>query len=207
MKKTTSESERKTIAVLKKFEALYPYLKLIARANARKPFDREVVEAYWLGNEFLENVGARDYAQLIARDFARPGLLPKKLALEISSALPSDALPSHNFHVLFFHLINARTLAMHFQPSLATVNECIVSWGRVRKKKPFVVERACLRVAGNKIVSTRASTQPKPLFLKARAGDAVALHRGYAVKVLGERERENLEHYAKKAVDAVSPLL
>ncbi len=39
------------------FEGAYPYLELIAQANAiADPLDRRVVEAYWLGSPLLESV-------------------------------------------------------------------------------------------------------------------------------------------------------
>ena len=40
--------------ILHHFETLYPYLLLIASENhLNDPFDRRVVEAYWIGNRFL----------------------------------------------------------------------------------------------------------------------------------------------------------
>jgi len=45
------------VFLLQKFEAAYPYLKLIAGSNnIADPFDARVVEAYWLGNELLDRV-------------------------------------------------------------------------------------------------------------------------------------------------------
>ena len=47
--------------ILKEFKTLYPYLRLIAEANnIRNHFDDRVVEAYWIGNELLENVEKRN---------------------------------------------------------------------------------------------------------------------------------------------------
>jgi len=46
--------------LLRKFSGALPYLQLIARANGLSdPFDARVVEAYWIGNELLEGVEAR----------------------------------------------------------------------------------------------------------------------------------------------------
>ncbi|GAI47424.1 unnamed protein product [marine sediment metagenome] len=45
------------VIILQKFEAAYPYLKLIASSNhISDAFDARVVEAYWLGNELLDQV-------------------------------------------------------------------------------------------------------------------------------------------------------
>src|SRR6516225_6560355 len=55
--------------LLRKFNGALPYLQLIARANGlADPFDARVVEAYWIGNELLEGVEARQlYASLQER--------------------------------------------------------------------------------------------------------------------------------------------
>ena len=45
------------VPILQKFQAAYPYLKLIATSNhIPDPFDARVVEAYWVGNELLDGV-------------------------------------------------------------------------------------------------------------------------------------------------------
>src|SRR5262245_51689984 len=55
--------------LLRKFTGALPYLQLIARANGiADPFDDRVVEAYWLGNDLLAGVEARQlYDDLRAR--------------------------------------------------------------------------------------------------------------------------------------------
>src|SRR3989344_4408286 len=43
--------------ILKQFDTLSKYLRLIARSNnITDPFDDKVVEAYWIGNEFLDSI-------------------------------------------------------------------------------------------------------------------------------------------------------
>src|SRR3989304_5557246 len=53
---------------LEKFEALLPYLEAIARKHGLDPFDRDVVEAYWVGNELLER-----HVERVVRDRRRVG--------------------------------------------------------------------------------------------------------------------------------------
>ena len=59
------------IPVLEKFEAAYPYYQLIAQKNKiiSGPFNKKVVEAYWLGNELLEKITTDDLRQLITEKF------------------------------------------------------------------------------------------------------------------------------------------
>ena len=57
----TEENASEAKELLKRFSALHPYLELIANANRLQPFDKEVVEAYWLGGSLLESV---QYAEM-----------------------------------------------------------------------------------------------------------------------------------------------
>jgi len=50
------QSEGEVKRLLAGFNALHPYLELIANANGLEPFDAEVIDAYWIGNQLLENV-------------------------------------------------------------------------------------------------------------------------------------------------------
>src|SRR3989344_7978965 len=60
------------VAILREFKTLFPYLKLIASANnIVDPFDARVVEAYWLGNELLENVGRDRLRQFLVDEIGR----------------------------------------------------------------------------------------------------------------------------------------
>jgi len=56
------ESDFGLQAMLKEFETMFPYLQLIAEANRiSDPFNYKVVEAYWIGNELLENVSMQNF--------------------------------------------------------------------------------------------------------------------------------------------------
>jgi hypothetical protein len=98
------------IPVLEKFEAAYAYYELIAKKNKIKngPFNKRVVEAYWIGNELLDKVTAHDLRQMIAEKFTKPGLLSKKQALEKGKLLPEKSRPHHSFHVLILGSITGR---------------------------------------------------------------------------------------------------
>src|SRR5215469_8097386 len=72
--------------LLRKFSGALPYLQLIARTNGLSdPFDARVVEAYWIGNELLEGVEARQlYASLQERFASR--LTPRTRQLVLGKA-------------------------------------------------------------------------------------------------------------------------
>ncbi len=53
-------ADKGLIELERRFEGAYPYLQLIAQANGiPDPFDRRVVEAYWIGNACLDGVEPR----------------------------------------------------------------------------------------------------------------------------------------------------
>ncbi|GAI80055.1 unnamed protein product, partial [marine sediment metagenome] len=120
------KTEKKVVKkILEQFDALYFYLDLIARHNDKDAFDKEVVEAYWLGNKLLDNVPSEEIKKLILNDFTRAGM-PKSVAADLSRKVPENALPHHSFHVLHIHSMT-RKLA----PTLTNLDKCRISWGKV----------------------------------------------------------------------------
>ena len=116
--------------IIKKFETLFPYLKLIADSNKiSDPFVKKVAEAYWLGNELLENVKApRLYEHLVGGLGLRKKLPAKELAI-IRSKIPAGANAHHSFHVLN---IWQRTGHVENPHTLHTMDECRIGWGQVQ---------------------------------------------------------------------------
>lgn len=45
-------------SLISEFETLFPYLKLIGRANQKNPFQEQIIEAYWVGDPALKKVGS-----------------------------------------------------------------------------------------------------------------------------------------------------
>ena len=87
--------------ILSSFETLYPYLELIASANAiRDPFDRRVVDAYWIGNSLIDAVSRASYYRHISESLG----LQKKLSSRVFHGLVDDGMehfmPTHVSRVL-----------------------------------------------------------------------------------------------------------
>lgn len=86
--------------ILEKFEAVYPYLCFIAKENKIKdPFDVWVVEAYWLGNELLENISYKKFIKFLEKTFSR--YLPWGVNSSVWKTLPSEVKPIHQVHVYY----------------------------------------------------------------------------------------------------------
>lgn len=117
--------------VFRHFMGAYAYYKLIAKSNNIKDqFDKRVIEAYWIGNNLLDNVKTDDLCQMIARDFAGPGLLSKDVAAKKASLIPDLSKPHHSFHVL---TIGSVTGSVDFTGNTKLKDTCRVGWGKVQQ--------------------------------------------------------------------------
>jgi hypothetical protein len=194
---------------LLQFEALEPYLSAIARKHGMSPLDRDVVEAYWLGNRLLDDFTRKDFAGIL-EGFVRRGL-PRVFADRLASRLPENPIPHHTFHVAF---VGVGVVTGRVPTTLENIEKCRPSWGRV-----FDVGEGVLSVSRPGLVldgdrprlgpARDAVVEYDPAILRGvEPGDSVALHWGWPAKVLEPEELANLEKYTRIALDATpSPAL
>ncbi len=197
--------------LLSEFETLYPYLQLIARRNKiNDVFDEKVVEAYWIGNEFLNKVRASDYFY-----FAKERLiLEKKLPViefnKVKRKIYSfQFLPHHSFHVFNIFKRTGANPSIH---TVKTMNECRISFGKLKtqnsKLKTIIVETKQLTIINNKLIlgkpilrQLKIDYKGKTFLNNLKMRDWVSFHWGYICDVLTERQVKNLEYYTQKAID------
>ncbi len=187
--------EKKIEKILQEFKGAYPYYQLIARSNKIKnPLDKKVVEAYWIGNNFLDKVRVADFKRMIRDSFVPLGKISKKKADDLSK----NSLPCHNFHVLFLGSVTGR---VKLEGKLLDV--CRVSWGKVKnisreiltveyrpveiKKRPKLAKSVIKKIKWN-----------KNILPKVNVGDWVSIHWNTAIQVLKPKEIENLDKYTNK---------
>lgn len=197
---------------LEGFEALYPYLQLIAQANRRAdPLEKEVVEAYWLGNRLLERVKPAALKKLITTVFCRPGLLTFKQAKQKAAMIRKGALPHHSFHVLVMGSITGRV-------SLTgrLVDVCRIGWGKVEKlsvgspTSPVWVSYQPLLTGKEGFYwgkEKRIKLEREPWIGKLRKGDWVSFHWGRVCQRLTKLQVRNLERYTQRIVNYRNALL
>lgn len=186
--------------LLRRFSGALPYLQLIARANGlADPFDARVVEAYWLGNELLEQVEARQLHEHLQERF-RSQLQGRTRELLLGKA-PAGARPHHSFHVLDVH-----SRLGELANCLQTLDACRVSWGRVQRVEAgeLLVDRQPLALQAGKLALEPARAERvvrqvdgRGFADEARVGDWVSLHWGWVCEVLTGRQRSNLERYTR----------
>lgn len=196
--------------ILSKFDTLYKYLVLIASSNAiPDPFDRRVVEAYWLGNNLLKNVGLLSYVDHLSDTL---GLKWMMSASEVNALLEHSAsgVPHHNFHVFNVHL---RTGHVEIAHTLETMDQCRISWGRVVMGSGNVQtihgnsevyygikSRPLLYKKGRLILGAPVVKIAKSLTVKPKPGDLVSLHWGYVCEVINESKRKQLAYFTHRAL-------
>lgn len=200
----TPARKRALEAEIGKFFAHHAYLKLIADANGRSPFDAKVSEALWLGNGLLEKVGRKDLQRLILRDFVGEGKLGKKRAAELAKKMPGGFLAHHTFHVLYIH-----TISGVIEPSVENADLCRVSWGRVKRagRSYAVLESQKLVKKKGKLAlvpfSRKVSLSAAGIALvpEVKTGDNVASHWDVAVMKLSKKQAGMLEKVTRHNVE------
>lgn len=126
-----NESDGGLEQILKKFETLFPYLNLISRENKiNDPFDERVVEAYWIGNDFLKNIKKPKLYEHLVDDLSIKKKLPRKEFNKFNEKFINRIRINahHSFHVFN---IWRRTGYVENPHTLFTMDECRIGWGRV----------------------------------------------------------------------------
>lgn len=190
----------------RRFEGAYPYLRLIALANGiADPFDRRVVEAYWIGNEYLGHVEQSMFYELLGERFKTR--MDAKAFAWLTSKIGLGARPHHNFHVFDVYtraglMHDARAVA-----ALETMDSCRISWGRVTSVEgaELVVERPHLTLDQGKLAlappeSERILRQIDGLGFADAAvpDDYVSIHWSWACEVLSRAAMRRLMAATRK---------
>jgi hypothetical protein len=203
-----STVDRGLAELLGRFTGAMPYLRLIARTTGiGDPFDPRVVEAYWIGNDLLLQVAARQLYDHLTERFARQ-LQGRTRELVLGKA-PAGARPHHSFHV--FDVYTRTGDAAH---TLATMDNCRVSWGRVvRIDGPtMLVERQPLELQAGKLVLgiTRQELVVRQMDghgFAAAAGEWVSLHWGWVCERITDLQQRQLECFTRHHLQLASATL
>lgn len=187
--------------MLRKFTGALPYLQLIARRNAIvDPFDERVVEAYWIGNELLERVEARELYDHLRERYRSE--LSAPVIDRIAAKAPAGARPHHSFHVFDVW----RQTERGRNEVLATIDSCRISWASVTAVEAgeLVVERAPIVFADGVLGLGAPRTERVTRMLEgtgfvdsAAVGDVVSLHWSWACEVLTPAQQRSLERYTR----------
>jgi len=205
---TTGEGHAEARQHLSRFEALMPYLEAIGRKHGLDPFDRQVVEAYWVGNSLLDALDAEDFRSLLDA-LVRRGL-PRSFAQHLGEHLPSRPLFHHAFHVSF---VGVGNVTGHVETTLANMEACRPAWGTVRARNGsrLTVERSSWAVRDGRLVvgpskTVEVSFDPRVL-PEVRVGAEVALHWDWPALQLEATQRAALEEYSRRSIESANEAL
>lgn len=204
------------LPTLEKFEAAYAYYRLIAEKNKMpSPFNKKVVEAYWLGNELLDKFTADDLRQFIIKRLCQPGLLSKKEAVKRAALVPAGSKPHHSFHVM---VLGSITGSVDFTGNTKLKDTCRVGWGRVVSAKggpasggkTGKITVSYDPLMGKKTIEFGKQTRKeiiwdKDLLPSIEVGDWVSFHWNYAIQKLNEENIINLYKYTQNTLSSLMP--
>lgn len=197
------------------FEGAYPYLQLIAKANAiGDPLDRQVVEAYWLGSPLLDAVTPNLLGESLRLRF-RPRLGASDWRWLVSSA-PSGAKPVHAFHVLDVFPKVGLMRAEQADRVLETMDSCRIRWGRVQDRvgDSLVVNVVPLALVDGKLALGPARIERvtgwrdgRGFLGEVRPDDVVSIHWGWACDVLASDQVDRLVGWTQRQLSVANETL
>ncbi len=185
----------------RRFEGAFPYLCLIAHSNGiADPFDKRVVEAYWIGNGLLNGVDSKAMHESLSERFQSrmAGTDFRWLMTKLRAARPH-----HNFHVFDIYIRTGLMRDDRAHVAIGAMDSCRISWGRVIGVEParaqgapikgaeLMVERPELVYEGGQL--TLSAARPARVMRQrdgrgfiddAHVGDVVSVHWNWACEKL-----------------------
>jgi len=185
------------------FIVLHPYLKTIAHSLDLPIFSKEVIEAYWIGNDNLSRISDSVYYELL-KNFSIQGV-PTSFVEELKSKKPNKFIPTHLFQVLHVGVGKASG-SVPF--NVETINSCMVRWGKVLKvtKNYFTVNINSLEVLRGKysLIEIKEKIENDKCIVKdLRKGDTVAVHWRMIVKKMSNDECEKIRYWTNEVLSSL----
>jgi len=204
-----NEPSKDLTKALMGFQAAFPYLRFIAQSQGfEDPFDYRAVEAYWIGNDLLQNIAPNEFYEHLRERFQKK--FPKEHIKQLLQRQPYAAFPHHALHV--FNAFSTMGTAPDALASASGPNDkvaqlmdkCRISWGKViaREKDGLLVEYEPVRRNDGKLyldqpTSTKvlAEVQGRGFVDGVKPGDWISSHWGFACTILTPTQVANLRKY------------
>jgi hypothetical protein len=203
---TVGREEPRLRALERQFEGAYPYLELIAHANAiADPLDDRIVEAYWLGGPPADRVRPAELGSSLTSRF-RPRLRGNAWRW-LATKPEAGAVPVHAFHVLdvFPRLGLLRSGAT--DRALEVIDACRIRWGRVLERDgewlvvaavPLVLRDGRLMLAEPRRERVRGWLGGAGFVDDVEPGDVVSVHWDWACERLDRRRLATLRRWTER---------
>jgi hypothetical protein len=190
------------------FSGPWPYLTLIAgAAGIADPFDYRVVEAYWIGNELLEDVDVADFGNRLREEF-RPRAGSRWQFLE--EAVPARAVCHHSFHVFGVYPWAGVLRSGRVEEPMHVLERCRIRWGRVVgvdaahatvESRPLRWDGRLLELGDPRHERVLRSANGTGFLDELAPGDVVSLHWDWVCDRLTPRQLANLRRYTQRQLD------
>jgi Family of unknown function (DUF6390) len=194
-------SPRALMRVLRMFEGAYPYLELIGGCHGLDPLDRNVVEAYWIGNELLDGVDRMTWGNSLDERFRARTAVWSPLETSIA-----PGRPNHAFHVFCVYPWVGLLRTGHTDQALTVLDRCRIRWGSVVEVTPgSLAVRSCPLTWDGRLLALGDPIVEEVVWGAGRAtlrpGDVVSMHWDYACdrltpSQLGRLRSETTRHLA-----------
>lgn len=206
----SNKPSKQLIKALEAFQGAFPYLRFIAHSQGLgDPFDYRAVEAYWIGNDLLQNISPTGFYDHLKERLSKK--FPKEQIKKLFEAQPYAAFPHHGLHV-FNAFSTMGTVPDSFANASGPddkvgglMDKCRISWGRVLgadgKGNMIVEYEPVLRHEGElslgRPVTTKvlAEVQGRSFVRDANPGDWISFHWGFACTTLTPTQVANLRKY------------
>ena len=196
------ESDPGLLLLLKNFQTMFPYLKHIAESNnIRDPFDEKVVEAYWIGNELLDQIGKKKFYHHILDGLQLKKKLGNKSFGIITEKIQQGAVPHHSFQVLD---IWRRTGNLEREHTFESMDECRISWGRVIsvdgpkitiKTEPLVYQNGKLQLGKPVEKVVMRALEAEYDIEQIKPDNIITIHWGVPCEVITQAQTQALKKY------------
>jgi hydrogenase maturation factor len=201
-KKDNADAVRKALI---RFEGLFPYFSTIAKRNKKELLDKDVVEAYWIGNTLLDSMTRKDN-QVIIEKLMKRGL-PKSIGGRLIKELPEGFVPHHCFNVFY---VGVGHTTGSVETTLANMNNCRPAWGTVVEVMPnaaIVDSQSIIMKKGKYVIGpdeAKTAVYLEKMLPKVKKGDVVGLHWGMACTVLNKTQAANLKKHTEKTLTVLN---
>jgi len=196
------------VDLARSFTGPWPYLTLIAAtAGIEDPFDRRVVEAYWVGNSLLDRIDATSFGNALDESFRpRTGSLWSHLA----EAIPTGIAPHHYFHVFGVYPWVGLLTESHRGEPLEILEGCRIRWGRVVetsgdsvmvRSRPLTWDGKLLELGPPRIEKAVTAVDGHASVSGLEQGEWVSLHWGWVCDRLTPRQLGHLRRFSKRQLE------
>lgn len=186
------------------FPGPWPYLTVMAgAAGIKDPFDVRLVEAYWVGNEFLDRVETADFGRMV-EDYFKPRT--GRRFSQLVEGVPAGAVAHHSFHVFGVYPWMGLLKSGYVEEPLEKMDRCRIRWGQVVgidgdrvsvHSRPLCFEAGKLGLGPIRSENVVRALHGQTFLDDLEVGDWVSMHWDWVCDKLDRRQLANLRRYTR----------